>query len=521
MKWITITAFLILSQTSFTQHKPDWHHLDPFTDTVPGISTYKAFEHIKDKKADTVIVAIIDNGVDLTHKDLQGIFWINEDEIPGNGIDDDKNGYIDDIHGWNFLGNQKGKNLKRETTELTRYFYVLNIKYEDKSIEDIDKESRDEFKKYLQIKEEYEEEVKAKKDMVEYYEKVITYFDVVSQILNTYFKTTDYTESDVKAIESDDERLNAARDFMIKVYDNNDSREYFVQQVKNLKSDLETRLNPDFKNRQEIVGDDPDNIKDTIYGNNMLNVRGPYHGTSVAGIIGALDNDFGVTGIAKHVKLMIIRIIPNGDERDKDVALAIRYAVRNGADIINCSFGKKYSRHPEFVQNSIDEAERAGVLIIAGAGNSATNNDSIPYYPTGIKQNGQKASNFMTVGASSDIDNEKIVAFFSNYGKKSVDIFAPGVMIRSCALNNQYAKVNGTSASAPVVAGIAAVLKSCFPHLTAKDLKAIIMESAYIPNKKKVILPGTKNQIVDFSDLSVSGGIANLHRAIMLAEEKY
>ena len=516
--------FIILITTStvaFSQGK-SWHHLDPIDDTILGISTQEAYKFLESKKADSVIVAIIDNGIELTHEDLQGTIWINKQETANNGIDDDNNGYIDDIHGWNFIGNPNGENLKRETTGLTRLYGLLSKEFEGKKKDSISSEEMDDFKNYQIIKNEYETEVKEKRDEVEYLEKVLFYFNQSDEAIKKFLKKSNYTEIQVKEIKTNKTDILAAKDFLIKLYDNDLNKKGMKDLILNINEDLESRLNPEFKNRENIVGDNPDDILDTIYGNNMLHVKGPFHGTGVASIVGALNNDFGIDGIAKHVKLMIIRIVPNGDERDKDIALAFRYAIKNGADIINCSFAKKHAVHPEFVDQAIIDAENAGVLIIQGSGNNGNNNDQIPYYPTGIKKDGSKAKNYITVGASREDDDENFAAFFSNYGENTVDIFAPGYNIDNCVLKNGYGKGSGTSSSAPIVAGIAAVLKSYYPYLTAEQLKEIIIKSAYIPDTKKVILPGqSEGKVIEFSELSISGGIANLYKAVLLVEKEY
>lgn len=522
MKYLTIVLVLIQFLGFSQDNSNEWQHLDPKDDGVLGISTQKGYNYLKDRNADTVIVAIIDNGADLLHEDLQGVFWVNKNEIEGNGIDDDNNGYIDDINGWNFIGNSDGVNLKMETTELTRYYAFLKEKFEGKEIDEIDAKDLEEYNKYQIVKNDYENAVKEKKSDIKYYKGLLSYYNRSDKIIKKHLKQSEYSEEDVRGIKRGKSEVIKSRDFLIKVYDNNVSKEYFENRISATEKDLITRLNTEFDNRAKIVGDNPDDILDTIYGNNMLNVRGPSHGTGVASVVGALNNGFGINGVARHVKLMIIRIVPNGDERDKDIALAIKYAVRNGADIINCSFAKKYSTHYEFVQEAILLAEEEGVLIVHGSGNSGVNNDEVSYYPTGVLQDNTIANNWITVGASLPTDDKNLAAFFSNYGKTTVDIFAPGYDIENCTLSNKYSKASGTSISAPIVAGLAAVLKSYYPHLTAKDLKEIIIKSAYIPKTKKVIIPGDgKEQLVKFSNLSVSGGIANLYNAILLIEKEY
>ena len=516
-----IFTLLFLPLQLVAQEK-DWHHLDPEDDGILGISTVKAYDYLKDKKADTVIIAIIDNGAQITHEDLAGTIWVNPKEIPNNKIDDDNNGYIDDINGWNFLGNSKGENLKRETVGITRLYALLHEKYVDQTQFSIQAENLEEYKRYQFIKSEFEATLKKKNEEIIYYQNILAYYIECDATISDFLKKSDYTEDEVRQIKKRNHKIASAKHFLIQIYDNKLTKKGIETRITNLKKDLETRLNPKYKNREHIVGDDPDNMLDTLYGNNNVQAKGPYHGTGVASVVGALNNTIGVDGVAKHVKLMIIRIVPNGDERDKDTVLAWKYAINNGADIINCSFGKKHSVHPEFVRQAIIEAEQAGVLIVNGAGNLGTNNDEIPYYPTGLKTDSVKANNFITVGASKSKDNEHLAAFFSNYGETSVDIFAPGFNIGNCVLNNGYDKGSGTSISAPVVAGMAAVLKSYYPYLTAKQLKEIIIKSAYIPKTERVISPGeNRKDIVSFKTLSVAGGIANLYRAVLLVEKEY
>jgi cell wall-associated protease len=472
---------------AYAQQIADWQHLDPEQDSVLGVSTYRAYEHLKGRESKTVIVAILDNGAELTHEDLQGQFWINEDEVSGNGIDDDNNGYVDDINGWNFLGNAKGENIKRETTELTRIFARLREKYSSRGLSVLNKEDSLECVYYQDIKTAFEKEIQKKNDDIRFYKFLIANYKSAFILLTEHFGHSDFSEDSILSITSNNSSLAAAKKFMLGAIELKFDDKSLEAIVKNMEQDLETRLNPFFNVREEIVGDDPADVSDSIYGNNIVDAMSPYHGTGVAGTIGALWNKNKVSGIARDVKLMILRVLPNGDERDKDVALAIKYAVRNGADIINCSFGKMYSSHPEFVQEAIKEAEKAGVLIVHAAGNDSKNNDSIPTYPTGYYQDGTRTKNWLSVGATGMKDNETMIAPFSNYGEKTVDVFAPGVDIKSCALGSKYDWASGTSTAAPVVTGIAAVLKSYFPKLKAEQLKEIIIQSVYKPKTKQVM----------------------------------
>ncbi|RFC53282.1 S8 family serine peptidase [Brumimicrobium aurantiacum] len=512
-----LLVFGVLSVQGQSDH---WHHLDPETNGVLGVSKYRAYELLKDKTPDTVIVAVVDNGVELSHDDLQGVIWVNPNEIPDNGIDDDQNGYVDDIHGWNFLGNEKGENLKNETTGLTRLYAQLHQKYKNTAKEELPKNQHQEYELYLKVKTDYLSKVKEREQSIVNLKQLLIEFNYADQTIKENLGNEKYTRTELEKSKIRNTDFTASRNFMLYMFDNNISKSMIEKELKTNVNALKTRLNPDFKNRENIVGDNPDDLEDTDYGNNMLDVRGPYHGTGVASIIGALNNDFGVDGLAKHVKLMILRVVPNGDERDKDIALAFRYAVQNGADIISCSFAKKYALHHDFVQLAIEEAEKEGVLIVNASGNSSENIDEVISYPTGYKLNGEKAQNYMVVGASRAQDDTNLVASFSNYGRENVDVFAPGFNIATCVLKNGYGMSSGTSDASPIVAGIAAVLKSYYSHLTASQLKEIIIRSVYIPKTEKVVQPGGE-VLVDFNSLSVSGGIANLYRAVQLVEKEY
>jgi len=520
MKTILL-LFLLFPFLLYSQTPKEWQHLDPEKDNVLGISTFKAYDLLKGKKSVPVVVAIIDNGADIAHEDLKGQFWVNRGEIPGNGIDDDKNGFIDDINGWNFLGNAKGQNIKRDQTELTRIYAGLSKKYHDSLNVDILKTDSCEYSYFQKIKGLYEKSVSEKKAEIEIYQKMLKNYLNADSLVKPLFPGRKYTQLDLFKLKDSSKRIISARNYLLDIYSYELDSAKLAGSIANNQEDLKTRLNPEFNIRKEIIGDDPEDITDSIYGNNMVNAQNPYHGTGMAGTVAALYNNKGINGVAKNVRLMILRALPNGDENDKDIALAIKYAVRNKADIISCSFGKSYSRHPEFVQQAIKEAEEAGILIVHAAGNDGRNNDSIPTYPTGYYTNGKRANNWLSVGASTEDDKSGLVAYFSNYGKNSVDVFAPGYEIPSCALGNKYDLSSGTSTAAPVVSGIAAVIKSYFPKLKATEIKDIIMKSVYIPKTKIVKLPGYANRMVDFNELSVSGGIVNLYKAILYAKSKY
>jgi subtilisin family serine protease len=287
------------------------------------------------------------------------------------------------------------------------------------------------------------------------------------------------------------------------------------------RDELDYRFNPDLDSRK-IIGDNYEDQTECCYGNN--NVRGgfAFHGTHVAGIVGALWNEKGSRGVAQHVMLMPVRTVPNGDEYDKDVANAIRYAVDNGADVINMSFGKGQPWNKKVVDDAVRYAQKNDVLLVHGAGNDGANNDEVDNFPNPIYEDaclGKKfADNWIEVGATSYEEDEQSIAPFSNYGKEQVDLFAPGMMIYSAAPDNQYDYAQGTSMASPVVAGVAAIIRAYFPSLKAHEVKEILMDSVE-PLNDKVMRPGDM-EMVPGSELSRSGGVVNAYQAFILAQQR-
>lgn len=489
----------------------NWQNKDPKADKVMGISLEKARESfLKDRKpAKTVVVAVIDGGVDIDHEDMVGKIWINHGEIPGNGIDDDGNGYIDDVHGWNFLGNSKGENITDENLEYTRI-----VKQNNKS-----------HPSYKAAKAQYDKELKKRKEEkkdLENFEKI--YNGAKEYILNATGIDVKNAE-DLKKVKSKDPNVKIAWKFLKERYEMGFTEEILERLKKTNDEWLLYRLNLDH-NPREIIGDDPLNIEDRAYGNN--DVKGPRsaHGTSVAGVIAAISgNGIGIDGIATDVRIMVLRVVPNGDERDKDIALAIRYAVDNKADIINMSFGKEFSPEKQFIDDAVRYAQQKGVLLVHSAGNSSKNIDREPSFPSDRYLDGSEIPNWINIGASDMKANKTLPAFFSNYGKKNVDIFAPGVDLVSLNTDNTYELVSGTSISGPVVAGVAALILSYYPDIKPAEMIEILMQSAYLLKKPKMVhLPGTsgkKAEKVAFSDLSKSGGIVNVYNALLMAEQRF
>ena len=505
------------SQQSKTDSIP-WHHFAPEESHWQGISLNEAYAFLKqnNRVAKPVIVAVIDSGFDTTHEDVSGNLWHNPKEIPYNNIDDDGNGYIDDYYGWNFIGGADGRNVDGETLESVRFYRENKNKYEGKKQSEIAKEQRSEYKLWLESQKEVLGKIELYQDRINNYTQWYNAIDEAEKVVMKSLDKDTLIQSDIKAFAPSNKAEFNARRILIFADSVGISRAELIPQLDYYNKQLEKKYNIAYNPRPDIVGDNPDDINDSIYGNSDIKAEGYSHGTGVSGIIAAnRHNNIGTQGIADSVQLMILRVVPGGDERDKDVALAIKYAVNNGARIINCSFGKNYSKHPEFVLEAIDYAIAHDVLIVHAAGNNSENNDLIKHYPT---PNENQRTHWIDVGASGQFIGNELAAGFTNYGKKTVDLFAPGVNIYSTSPGNQYRSTSGTSDAAPVVTGVAALILSYYPEITAPVLREILIESAVQHRKLKVELPGSDKK-TKFKKLSTSGAIVNAYEAVMMSEK--
>lgn len=530
-KNLLLTGLLFISTVVFGQDSlKGWHLCDEQTDSLHGISINKTYDFLKGKKSKQIIVAVIDSGVDTTNEDLKNILWTNPKEIAGNGIDEDKNGYIDDVHGWNFLGGKDGRNIKTESAEASRIYHRYKNKFDNKLVNETqlagdDKDQYELWKQASAI-------INAKpEDQMELMFLEMAYKAVKKheKVLQQEIKKDTFTIADVEKLAPVSPEVQKAKfgyiTFMkltgIEGDETNTSTfsqlEGYINQKKKA---LAAKDSVPENVREEIVKDDYNNINDRFYGNNNVMGPSPLHGTHVTGIIGAQrGNGIGAEGVADNVKIMMIRAVPDGDEYDKDIALAIKYAVDNGAKVINMSFGKGLSPEKKWVDSAVRYAELKDVLIVHAAGNDAEDNDTTGNFPNpDLKVLHRKASNFITVGAGSDPKiNGSYIADFSNYGRNSVDVFAPGVKIYSTLPGrNSYGFLQGTSMASPVVAGVAAVIRSYFPDLSAKQVKYAIEKSAVQDTAVKVTKPGTK-EVVQMSVLSTSGGLLNAYTAVKTA----
>lgn len=486
--------------------KKTWGHADLITDTIPGMSVDKAYkEIIKNKSGKTVIVAVVDSGMDLEHEDLKDVLWTNKGERPNNGKDDDGNGYIDDIHGYNFLGEAYNEQLE--------YVRMLRLNVGDASLR---------AKARLKLDEEYPKALQNKQQ----YEQIFQVVKSADEAVKKELGKNSYTKKELAAIEAKTEQMQQHLAVLTQMFSYGESipsvMEELSEGITYFADQVNYNLNKDFDGRTP-VGDSPYDLSDKSYGNgNPKNrVDTESHGTHVAGIIAAKrDNGKGVNGVAKNVKLMSVRAVPNGDEYDKDISLAIRYAVDNGAKIINCSFGKSYSPNAQWVYDAIQYAASRDVLIVHAAGNDGDDldNPENTNYPNDHKYGGSEfANNVITVGALASSYGSKMVASFSNYGKQNVDVFAPGDGIYSTLPNNTYDFQGGTSMAAPAVAGVAALIRSYHPQLSASQVKQIIIQSG-LSSKASVIVSGDASNATTFDKVSKSGKMVNAYNALLMAE---
>ena len=504
-----------------------WQLLNYKEDGYMGTGVKEAYDLLKGRKSQTVIIAVIDSGVDTLQEDLKAALWVNPREIPGNGKDDDGNGYTDDIHGWNFCGSSSGENLSNNTHEIERVYHKWKNEFEGISEKKIPADRKFLYSQWKRaeslINKDYEEYQQNIKNI----ENASLLFKSSNTILTSYLKKTDFIKADLAAVNGSDS-VNWAVRLWKSVFDRGSD-----PQIKNtdIIRDLEAYHNTLLNNRKRkedlpvdfrgaLTKDNYENIHDSIYGNNNLKSSSGNHGTHVSGIIGAIrNNNIGMDGIVDNVRIMVIRAVPGGDEHDKDVALAIRYAVNNGASIINMSFGKPVSPYKQLVDDAIAYAASKNVLLVHGSGNDGQDIDENSFYPSPFMQDGTKASNMLTVGASGDYSLDGLVAGFSNYGIKTVDLFAPGMYINSTITNNNYELADGTSMASPVAAGVAGLIKSYFPALTPAQIIDLLMRSG-TSITDSVTLPGTDKKTT-LNKLCKSGKIINAYEAVKLALQQY
>jgi subtilisin family serine protease len=515
----------VTSISSLDSKSLNWYNKSPEMDKIQGAEVNRCYSELLVNRMPKkfIVVAVIDGGVDVDHEDLKGKIWVNKREIPNNGIDDDLNGYIDDVNGWNFLGNSKGVNIKEENSEATRLLKKFKPLYDTVSNkESLPEIKRDEFVLYVAAKNYHFKKVEEYKQMLRDLENFERNFTQADEFIKNYLGKSDYTIGDLYGIRSKDQGLMKLRDSMINLFRSGFSKQKLAKSKEDLLTKINKNYNTDFNPRKNIIADNITDINDKNYGNNNVKGPDPYHGTAVAGVVAASrNNGIGIDGIADSVKIMVIRAVPDGDEYDKDIALAIRYAVDNGANIINMSFGKNFSPEKIFVDDAIKYAESKNVLLVHAAGNDSDNIDVVNSYPANLLNDSSKVNSWIKVGANGRKLNKMLSARFSNYGSENVDIFAPGVQLAMLYPNNKYSIMDGTSFAAPVVSGVAALIWSYYPDLSSIELKDIILKSCTDHRNVKVYYPKQTGRAkkTKFMYLSKTGGIVNAYNAMKLAEK--
>lgn len=520
--------------------KQTWYQKDYLQDSIPGISLDKRYSKMKPQN-ESVIVAVIDTQIDLKHEDLQGQIWTNPNEIRNNGIDDDKNGYIDDINGWSFTGTKSGGYVVWGNFEYTRVIRNWRQFFKNKTENQIDVLDLPNYK-------EYQRAVKMQEERIIYYNRwlqsikhSVTVYPLIKDTLKHFFPKEDYTYKQLDSLykkykindktyrqrrEDNDKDLGALIDYrMLSLESNENSLEDILENRAQIDSIVNKNLNLNF-NERTAIGDNPQKLEKG-YGNNLVcNNKVGYriiqdHCTKVSGIIAAnRKNDIGIKGITQNVKIMPLSISYSGDENDKDIAMAVRYAVDNGAKIINMSFGKEFSLNKDWVFEAFKYAEENNVLLVHCAGNNGFNVDENPYYPSDNRFDLSKevCGNFINVGSISSRLDSTFVSGFSNFGKQNVDLFAPGEEIYTTSTGNTYVSDSGTSLAAPMVSGTAALIWSYYPKLSVAEVKQIILDSGTAYDLE-VLVPGGEGKKVPFSELSKSGKVLNVYNAMQLAEK--
>lgn len=517
IKFLAVFIALLAYSNTTTAQDYDKKKLNWYNGKKWGMNTDKAYKKLlSDMESTPVVVAVIDSGVDIEHEDLQGSIWVNEDEIPDNGIDDDKNGYIDDVHGWSFLGNPDGENVEHEQLEMTRMLARYEAKYGGKEYSDLSDAEKKEFDEYKSIKEKVESEIKDAEKTMGFLNDIYGKAEEADKAIKAKLGTDSYTAKDLKKLKKDEE-VGPHAELMAQLMENGLSMATLDRYTTYFQGQLDYHYNTEYDARK-IVGDDPSDFDDKYYGSSDVEGPDAMHGTHCSGIIGATrGNDIGNDGVADNVKIMSIRAVPDGDERDKDVALAIRYAVDNGAQVVNMSFGKAYSPYQDQVIAAIKYAEEKGVLLVHAAGNDGKDIGEESNYPQPkYDQMSEEFKNWIEVGASTRY-KKALAASFSNWSDKDVDIYAPGLEIYSTVPQSEYEESQGTSMAAPMVTGLAALLKSYFPKLTMFEIRDIILQSGQDIDCETPLPGDTK--MVPFKALCETGKIANTYNAVEMAME--
>jgi subtilisin family serine protease len=524
-KFILTISLYTCSLFAWGQDAKFWHWKDLEKDGVHGVSLFKAQQLVKDLKLKPtpIIIAVLDGGIDTAHLQIKPLLWNNPKEIPGNGLDDDQNGYIDDVHGWNFLGNAAGENINKASDEKSRIYHRYKNEFKQDKIDSAawDAKKRQDFYSWQQAAAEivFTDQDAANLSFIKMARNAVVKMGL---ILIREIEDTNFTTEQLETFQpigklTADTKISYLRTMQALGIDRIAGHHSIVEDLNEYISGKDQSAvsidTPPEDLRKKITKDQYENFNDQYYGNNNITGPNARHGTHVAGLAaGIIDTNFTKSNFSNPIQIMGVRLVPDGDEYDKDVALGIRYAVNNGAKIINMSFGKSFSPEQGWVDSAIRYAASKDVLIIHSAGNESYDLNNKSVYPSpysNVFKN--KASNMITVGASSDpVIAESILTDFSNYGNKIVDVLSPGNKIFSSLPNQQYGFLNGTSMSAPILSHIAALVRAYFPKLSAPQVKAILLQSCWKPNDENTLFPiPQKDQSKRLNDISTEGGIIN------------
>lgn len=517
-------AFYAQNHKTLTEDQlKTWHLMDIEEDSIPGISLNRAYHEIlKNKKGKEIVVAILDTKLDVNHEDIKDQLWVNVDEIPNNNIDDDENGYVDDVHGWNFLGNAQGIDIEYQKSEATRIVQYYQKKYGDLEEKNVPVNEIQDFKMFQKAKELYDADVSETKENIQYIDSVKIVFVKAKDTVTTLLSKATFSIQEVDSLVKLHPDLKDGLEYLSLMMGYGIDEDSFAKNSELFNNYLNVTYSIDYNDRF-ILKDDPHSLTDVPYGNNILinNELDFQHSTPVSGLMaGTRNNGLGIDGISNNIRIMPVVMVAAGDEYDKEVALAIKYAVDNGADIINMSWGKYISMHVDWVIDAFKYAEEHDVLLVSAAGNDALNTDIEINYPNDNIDGVEFVNNFIMVGANSYTLDSTLVASFSNYGKNTVDIFAPGNKVFVTDINNEYSFSRGTSFAGPLVSGVAALVKSNYPDLSARQLKEIILASGTSINiPVRIYQKNDSIAMIPFSELSKSGKILNAHKALLMAEQ--
>ncbi len=532
-KFILTISLYSCSLFAWGQDATFWHWKDLEKDGVHGVSLFKAQQLLTDLKLKPtpIIIAILDGGIDTAHPQIKPMLWNNPKEIPGNALDDDKNGYLDDVHGWNFLGNAAGQNINKASDEKSRIYHRYKNEFKQDKLDSAawDVKKKQDFYTWQQAAAEivFTDEDAANLSFIKMARNAVVKMGLIliKEIEDTNFTTEQLETFQPIGKLTADTKISYLRTMQALGIDRISGYHSIVEDLNEYISGKDQSAvsidTPPEDLRKKIIQDQYENLNDQYYGNNNITGPNAKHGTHVAGLAaGIIDTNFTKSNFSNPIQIMGLRVVPDGDEYDKDIALGIRYAVNNGAKIINMSFGKSFSPEQPWVDSAIRYAASKDVLIIHSAGNESYDLNNKSVYPSPYSNVFKdKASNMITVGASSDpVIAESILTEFSNYGNKIVDVLSPGNKIFSSLPNQQYGFLNGTSMSAPILSHIAALVRAYFPKLSATEVKAILLQSSWKPNDPNTLFPiPQKDQSIKLNDISAEGGIINAALSIQNA----